>query len=98
MLFDAVAILPGRAGFAVMPPAVDFLSDAFVHCKFIGWTEQATDLLTARGLSGVDDDALCLLDDATSVTRFVQACRALRRWPREETFLAGPALPLSQVT
>ncbi len=86
VLFDAIAILPGVDGLAENPAAVDFLSDAYVHCKVIGWAEEASDLLAACGLAEIDDDAICKLEDATTVARFIAACQALRHWPREETF------------
>lgn len=86
VLFDAVAILPGANSLADNPAAVDFLSDAFVHCKFIGLAKQASGLMDACGLTGKDDAALCKLDGTEAVTDFVSACRSLRHWPREAAF------------
>lgn len=83
VLFDAVAILPGADGLTDISAAADFLSDAYAHCKFIGWSSQATVLMAARGLAEIDDGGLCRLDDEESATAFVTACRALRYWPRE---------------
>jgi hypothetical protein len=37
-------------------------------------------------LHGLDDEGLCKLTDMATVTRFVDACSALRFWPREEAF------------
>lgn len=88
VLFDAIAILPGQDSLADNPAAVNFLSDAFVHCKFVGWAKRAAELVEVCGLKGVDDAALCKLDDAGTVTGFVNACRALRYWPREAAFPA----------
>jgi len=88
VLFDAVAILPGKDTLVDNPVAVDFLSDAFSHCKFVGWSAEATELFEACGLDDLDDDGLCRLDDADAVTRFMTACRALRHWPREAALQA----------
>ncbi len=95
VLFDAVAILPGTHSIADTPSAVDFLSDAFVHCKSVGWTEQASDLMDESGLSDLDDVALCKLDDEDSVRGFVTACRAQSHWPRGGCFhVLIPSRPL----
>lgn len=86
VLFDAVAILPGQDSLGTTPPAMAFLSEAFQHCKYIGWSEGATALVAVSGLAGVEDDAFCALTDAGSVDSFVTACKLLRHWPREVLF------------
>ncbi|PWK61463.1 catalase [Roseicyclus mahoneyensis] len=86
VLFDAVGILPGAPGLADNPAAVDFLSDAFVHCKFIGWVDDASDLIDACALTGKEEAGLCKLDGPEAVMPFVAACRSLRHWPREDAF------------
>ena len=86
VLFDAVAVLPGRDDLAANPAAVAFLSDAFTHCKFIGWSISATGLLGAAGLSGDEDAAMQGLLDTADAGAFVTACAALRHWPREVRF------------
>jgi len=83
VLFDAVAILLGKDDLSANPAAKGFLTDAFVHCKFIGWTEGAAPLLDVCGLAGLADPALCRLSDAQTVEAFVSDCKALRHWPRE---------------
>jgi catalase len=88
VLFDAIAILPGKDSLASNPAATDFLNDAFVHCKFVGWASQASELIEVCGLEGHDEAAMCKLDDAHAVEQFVKACRALRYWPRETAFQA----------
>lgn len=87
VLFDAVAILPGKDSLAGNPAAQNFLSDAFVHCKFIGWTTEAAELMAACGLDARDDAGLCMITDTSTVAQFVTACRALRHWPRETIFM-----------
>ncbi len=88
VLFDAVAILPGRDDLTRNPAAVSFLSDAFTHCKFIGWTSSAAPLLMTAGLNGDEDTALHNLADKDAARAFVAACPALRHWPREARFPA----------
>ena len=82
-LFDAVAILPGDNSLAMTAAAVDFLKDAYLHCKFIGVTTSASALLEVCGLAGDRDAALQVLTDKAAATAFVVACRALRHWDRE---------------
>jgi catalase len=86
VLFDAVAVLPGRDDLAANPAAVDFVKDAFVHCKFIGWSETAMPLMTAAGLTGEEDEAVQLLAKEPDAQSFVRGCKALRYWPREARF------------
>jgi catalase len=87
VLFDAVAILPGQDSLATTPPALAFLSEAYQHCKYIGWSEPASALIAVCGLSGAKDTAFCALTDVASVTSFVKGCKALRHWPREVLFM-----------
>jgi catalase len=86
VLFDAIALLPGRDDLTANPAAVAFVRDAYVHCKFIGWSEAATPLLTAAGLTGEEDEALCLLVKPADAQGFARACTALRHWHREDRF------------
>ena len=62
-----------------MKPAQDFLSDAYAHAKFIGYTGAAKPLFTSTGLSDKVDDGLIELSDAAA---FLKSCRALRFWER----------------
>ncbi len=88
VLFDAVAILPGTDSLATNPAARAFLTDAHVHCKYVGWSQGASPLVAVCGLAGAADDAFCALTDAKSVKTFVNACKHLRHWPREAVFNA----------
>ncbi|MFN4155328.1 MAG: catalase [Paracoccaceae bacterium] len=88
VLFDAIAILPGVDGLASTPPAVDFLKDAHVHCKHIGLSASAAELVAACGLSDTDDKGMHALTDARSAEDFVEACKGLRFWGREPLFAA----------
>ena len=86
VLFDAIAILPGQDSLATTPSALAFLTEAYQHCKYIGWSEGASTLVAVCALSGAADDALCALTDTASVQSFVNGCKELRHWPREALF------------
>ena len=86
VLFDAVAILvseEGAAELAADAAAKDFVSDAFAHCKFIGITAEAEAIFAAAGLADDLDEACIALTKAGDASTFIEACRALRHWPRE---------------
>jgi catalase len=88
VLFDAVALILGDDDLTAVPAAKAFLYDAYVHCKFVGWSKGAMALLDACGLADVQDDAFCALSDAGSAQAFVDGCKNLRHWPREALFQA----------
>jgi catalase len=95
VLFDAVALVLSEEGgktLALNKPAQDFVSDAFAHAKFIGWTEAARPLLQATGVAGQMDDGMIALD-ADRADGFVRQCRALRFWPREDRMYARAQHP-----
>ncbi|TJV24802.1 MAG: catalase [Mesorhizobium sp.] len=86
VLFDAVVLLLSEAGAELLvkeAAAKDFVSDAFAHCKFIGFTPGAEPLLAKAGVAPDADEGLTRLDSAASVTAFVRSCRKLRLWARE---------------
>lgn len=60
-----------------------FLSDDHQHCKYVGWSQEASALVAVCSLAGAEDDAFCALTDATSVQAFVNGCKNLRYWARE---------------
>lgn len=82
VLFDAIALVLSEEGAELMTgekAALDFVSDAFAHCKAIGHTAAAKPLLDK---AGIVPDAFCLaLPDAakTLVDRLPQ-----RHWDREK--------------
>ena len=85
VLYDAVVLLvspDGAAQLAAKPPAQDFVSDAYAHSKFIGFTGDAGALLDAAGLSDATDGGLIEIADAAGVESFMTQCRALRFWER----------------
>jgi catalase len=85
VLYDAVVILASEAGAAQLATDAttkDFLSDAFAHCKFIGYAPSAQSLLDAAGIDP-DDGVISLKATKASVTAFLAQCHAVRYWPRE---------------
>ncbi|MEF2072484.1 catalase [Consotaella aegiceratis] len=86
VLYDAVAVLTSDEGASLlgkMPPAKDFVSDAFAHCKFIGYSEEAMPLFEKAGIaSDMDDGCVALAKDADAAS-FVSMLGKLRVWERE---------------
>ena len=87
VLFDAVVLLPSAEGVVELAKdatAGDFVDDAFAHCKFIGYTPAARKLFDSVGLTAMLDDGCVPFNGPDDADRFVQACRQVRFWPREE--------------
>jgi catalase len=85
VLYDAVIVLTTRSGataLAAMPTARDFVTDAYAHCKFIGYTADARPLFEAAGLTSLTDDG-CVSLDEHSAADFISRCARLRFWPRQ---------------
>ncbi len=88
VLFDAVAILPSADGAAMLAQdaaSKDFVSDAFGHCKFIGYTAAAATLFAEARVPPELDEGFVALARAKDAKAFVATCRSLRFWPRELT-------------
>ena len=86
VLFDAVALVLSQDGAALLAKdgaARDFVADAFGHCKFIGFTAEAQPLLEKAGVLADLDDGCFTLAKGKDAAAFVEACGALRYWPRE---------------
>ena len=86
VLFDAVALLPGPDGAAelkTMPPARDFVADAFAHRKFIAYAPSAVPLLAKLGMVPDDiDGGFVELKAPADCDTFLLTCRKLRFWDR----------------
>jgi catalase len=98
VIFDAVAIVVGAQGIAALakdPAALDWVSDAFHHCKVIATVAAAHPLLAAAGVTA-DAGVIDLGNpgggdagpDGDGVAAFVAAARRGRVWARE---LGAPA-------
>ncbi|MFF0949274.1 catalase [Rhizobium leguminosarum] len=86
VLYDAVALLPSVEGTGDLlkeATARDFVADAFVHCKFIGYVETALPLMQKAGIADSLDEGVIALGAAKDVTAFIKALGKLRVWGRE---------------
>lgn len=86
VLYDAVAIVVSEQGAVLLKkdgPTRDFISDAFAHCKFIGYVEAAMPLLQQAGVGDSLDEGCIALGDDDAITGFVAALGELRLWARE---------------
>jgi catalase len=85
VLYDAVAILTSAEGVETLaghPAARDFVTDAYAHAKFVGYTAAANSLLAAVGLADRLDDGFIALDDVDPAN-FLGRCAPLRYWDRQ---------------
>ncbi|MDB5687469.1 MAG: catalase, partial [Rhizorhabdus sp.] len=86
VLYDAVAILPSADGAALLAgdaATKDFVSDAYGHCKFIGYGADAATLFAEARIPPDLDAGFVALDAAKDAEAFVAKCVELRFWPRE---------------
>lgn len=86
VVFDAVVVATNTAGGAVLAKdaaARDFVSDAFAHAKYIGWTPEAEPLLKKAGVIDDLDQGFITLNGPDDVDAYVAAASNLRYWPRE---------------
>ena len=84
VLYDAVLLLMSESGaekLASKPEAKDFVSDAFAHNKFIGYTDAAMPLIKAVGLDSMMDDGFVDLKQK-SADEFIKTLRGIRYWAR----------------
>lgn len=86
VVFDAVAVIPSQAGAELLQKdgaSKDFVADAFAHCKFMAYNDEALLLFKAVSIDG-DLDAGCIkLAKAGDAKTFIKACGKLRFWERE---------------
>lgn len=90
VLYDAIALLPSAEGVKSLvrnAAAKDFVSDAFAHLKFIAYVDAAKPLFEKTGIAGDMDDGFILLSEAKGPAAFVEACRKLRLWKREDALM-----------
>jgi catalase len=86
VLFDAVALVLSQAGAEKLSgesTAKDFVSDAYAHCKFIGFTAPAMILFDKAGLSKSVDAGFVPLGAGKNANDFIASCRGVRLWSRE---------------
>jgi catalase len=86
VLYDAVVVLTskdGAAELAPQPAVRDFVADAYAHCKFVGYVDEAVPLFKAAGLPEPLDDGFVRLSNGASVDDFLVRCGQLRFWERQ---------------
>lgn len=86
VLYDAVAVVVSPDGAAMLAkdaPSNDFVRDAFAHCKFIAYNEDAVPLLETAGIASKLDDGCVTLGSKKDAAAFVDLCGKLRFWERE---------------
>jgi catalase len=87
VLYDAVVLLPsaqGATSLARNPAARDFVTDAYAHCKFIGYVPDAGPLLDATGVRELMDAGFVELSgNGKDASSFLSTCRQLRFWDRQ---------------
>jgi catalase len=84
VIFDAVIVIPGADSvgkLVLTPAAIDWVSDAFNHCKVIGTVAAAKQLLDAA-LVTPDDGVIDLA--GKGVAKFIDTAKRGRIWTREE--------------
>ncbi len=86
VLYDAVVVLASADGSALLAgdaAAKDFVTDAFAHCKFIGYSAEVMALFEKAGLADDLDEACIALKAPKDAAAFLKACAPLRFWDRE---------------
>jgi catalase len=84
VLFDTVVVLTSKKGadeLATHAAAVDWVRDAFGHCKVIGYTADAQALLDKAGVQ--PDDGVLTLEKSKAVSAYIAAAKGGRIWTRE---------------
>jgi catalase len=87
VVFDAVVVLAAEEGILSLlklPPARDFVADAYAHYKFVGFSDPARKLFAKIGLPEELDDGFVPIAGKADATRFIEVCRALRFWDRPD--------------
>jgi catalase len=86
VLFDAVAIIPAKAAADKLKDdgtSKDFAADAFAHCKFIAYVQDALPIFQAVGIDTALDQACMEIKSMADADQFIKACAKLRFWERE---------------
>lgn len=86
VLYDAIVILTGaniQDQWSKNLPVRDFITDAFFHCKFIGYSKAALTLIQKIGLTEKLDDGWILLNNEQTIAKFISKCGEIRFWSRE---------------
>ncbi len=90
VLFDFPVVLASADGAAILaklPPARDFVADAFAYFKFLAYSPEALPLLDKAGVSADLDDG-CIELSRETLSAYMTALGDIRHWPREEAMKA----------
>ena len=90
VLFDFPVVIVSTLGaetLAKLPPARDFVADAFAHFKFLAYSAEAVPLLEKAGIAEDLDDA-CVELTTDTLAAYIVGLAPLRHWPREEAMKA----------
>ncbi|STX30195.1 Catalase [Legionella beliardensis] len=85
VLYDAVALLIANdhtTELFNLPKVQEFINDAYLHCKFIGYAKHLQPLLTKVGAINQLDDGFVELADEKACSQFIKTCRNVRYWLR----------------
>jgi catalase len=74
-----------RARLAKDKPSKVFGSDAFAHCKFIAFSEDAQALLETAGIASELDEGCIKIQARKDAADFITTCGKLRHWGRERS-------------
>ena len=91
VLFDFPVVLASASGaevLAKLPPARDFVADAFAHFKFLAYSPEALPLLQKAGVAETLDDG-CVELGPDALAGYIVELAKLRHWPREEAMKAS---------
>ena len=90
VLFDAVYVPGGEKNISTLsnePAAIEFIREAYRHCKAIGVSQQARDLLKSANLTNTEGDEGIVIGssapDGKLFTNFIAAVARHRNWTRE---------------
>lgn len=85
-LFDAVVLFINADDPLVFKNAKthEFVSDAYLHNKYIAYLPSATSLINHSPFIKKMDDGFQELDDQDSINEFLLKCKNLRFWPRND--------------
>ena len=97
VLFDFPVVLASETGaekLSKLPPARDFVSDAFAHFKFVAHSPGVVPLLEKAGIIDDLDDGFVELEGPDAVGAYIEALGDIRHWAREKAMVAlNPDLP-----
>jgi catalase len=96
VLFDAVYVPGGAksaARLALERDALEFVTDAYRHCKPMAATAEGAELLKSAGISGPEDEGILTSPESLSagiVQRFLESIARHRFWSRGSRNRIGP--------